>query len=138
MNPYEPTSQYEQPVSQTYLKPKKTLAFKVTLALFCLGSIFICLAADWFVAGLLFIPFVLGPLLINLSQTSYWLSKGSQAVLMTATIAYAIWFAYVYSMAIIWGTDAQSPIALLFIGVFSLPVMVPLWIVAGILNWRAS
>ncbi|MCY2975846.1 MAG: hypothetical protein NTW52_14420 [Planctomycetota bacterium] len=138
MNPYESINQHEQPASPLQSKSKKTLAFNVTLALFCLGSIFTCLAADWFVAGLLFIPFVLGPLLINLSQTSYWLSKGSQAVLMTATIAYAIWFAYVYSVAIIWGTDAQSPIALLFIGAFSLPVMVPLWIVAGILNWQAS
>jgi len=86
--------------------------FKILLGLFRLGSIYLCLVSTWFFTALLFVPYALGPLLINLSQTDYWRSKGSQAVLLFASIAYAVFLTYLHIAGIVLGADAQSLIAI--------------------------
>jgi hypothetical protein len=138
LNPYKASS--ETPIQNGSHKESlpKTRVFKLTLFLICIGTIFLCIQSSGFLSGLVFVPFALGPLLINLSQSNYWRSAGSQVVLLVASVAYAIWFSYFYAIAIVWGTDAQSPTALMFIGIYSMPIMVPLWIVAGVLDWRSS
>jgi hypothetical protein len=67
VNPYKSNHQTEPPASRAGGELKKTMDFKISLGLFRLGSICLCLVSTWFFTALLFVPFALGPLLINLS-----------------------------------------------------------------------
>jgi len=129
-NPYDaPESE-----SRKQLKRPKTFAFIFTAVLSAIGTIMLCARSAGFVTGLFFVPFSLGPLLINLTQANFWMSRASQCILMLSSLAYAVWFGYAFIVYFWFGTDAQSALVLLFIGVYSLPVMIPVWIIAGLLN----
>ena len=70
---------------------------------------------------------------------SIMLSMGSKnplphIILTTASLLYGGWFAYVVYNAFFVHLDPQSGIAVLLVGIFSLPVMVPLWILAPCLD----
>ena len=53
-------------------------------------------------------------------------------------LAYVSWFFFVYIDVFYLHPDAQSPIALLFVGLVSLPVMIPVWVGAFAFERRAK
>jgi hypothetical protein len=84
-------------------------------------------------SGVLFIlPFALGPLFVTLGLTFFCKSVKSVALLLVSAVAYTAWFFFVYLDAFHWHLDAQSGFVLLVVGIYSLPVMLPLWVAA----WR--
>jgi hypothetical protein len=66
---------------------------------------------------------------------SLWIAANSpyrscQLILAIGTGLYSVWFGYIFLDAFYWNLDPQSAIALLFIGFYSLPVMIPIWLAA--------
>ena len=59
----------------------------------------------------------------------------ASAVLLVSTITFAIWYGYMLHFAL-WSGEYLSILAILYIGIFSLPVMLPAWIATLVLNWR--
>ena len=55
-----------------------------------------------------------------------------------SSVLYAAWFASVFAQVFYIDPDPQSPIALLFVGAFALPVLAVFWIAAGVAQWRAK
>lgn len=108
----------------------KTRTFVVTGILFLAGiGALAAKSAD--ASGLAFIvPLALGPMAVTLLLTCFCHRPLSLALLMTSTVLYAAWFFLVYLDVFYWHLDPQSAIALLFVGIYSLPVMLPLWAVA--------
>ena len=85
--------------------------------------------------GFLF-PFTMIPFGITGIFAWYWRSVGGQAMLLVAALAYAGWFGFVYLDALYWRPDPQSPIALLFVGIYAAPVLLLLWICGFFLECR--
>jgi hypothetical protein len=57
-------------------------------------------------------------------------SRRSLITLLISNILYFGWFLWVYISAFHLHPDPQAGIAFLFVGIYSLPVMIPLWIIA--------
>jgi hypothetical protein len=92
--------------------------------------------ADSFYGVLFFIPFALGPQAIKHVAIIRAKSVKSQIVLLAALLAYFAWFTFVYVDAFYVHLDPQSAIALLFIGIYSLPVLGVFWWVAYLMEWK--
>ena len=104
-----------------------------TVAVLVIGAIMFCAKADGFFKGLYLVPFVFGPLFVSLVLAIVWRARRkSQLPLTVSSVLYLLWFAYVYRDVFYGHPDAQSPIALLFVGVYALPVMLAAWLIA----WR--
>lgn len=86
---------------------------------------------------LFFVPFTLGPHAVSHGLCFVLNSRGAAVALCIGMLAYLAWFFYVYADAFYFNVDAQSGIALAFIGIFSLPVMVPVWLGAWALERAA-
>jgi hypothetical protein len=80
--------------------------------------------------GLPLAPFYVGPLGVTAVLSFYSKRSISQSILLASTITYSLWLWFVYMSAMHWHPDAQSAIAFVFVGIYSLPVMIPLWITA--------
>lgn len=102
----------------------------IAASIWIAGTFVLCYQATPIMGGLFFVPFVLGPHAVT--HIGVWLAKTkkAQSILMFALFAYAAWFGFVYTDVFYLHPDTQSPIALLFVGVYALPVLVPLWAVA--------
>ena len=77
------------------------------------------------------------PLLVSFILVITLKHKNSTVILLFSTIAYGAWFVYwsvVVGIHIGW--DCYAHIGFYVIGPFSLPIMLPAWITALILNWR--
>jgi hypothetical protein len=114
----------------------KTPAFIVTCVIIALGIFALMSESSSLSGALFFTPFALGPLFISLFVASINPVRTSQIILIAGSILYATWFAFVFLSAFYWHIDAQSAIALLFIGIYSLPLMIPVWLIAFWLNKR--
>lgn len=78
------------------------------------------------------------PLLIS-TLISLFLSKKSARILSTVGIvAFILWFLFYYMMIFYWEPDPQAAIGLLYLGIVSLPVMIPIWIITLVLNRRKT
>ena len=75
------------------------------------------------------ILFVLWPLVLSLFLAFIAQSRSSQITLIIGSILYGSCFSIIYG-----SSGAQSGVALLFMGFYSLPVMVPIWGVAVFLK----
>ena len=75
------------------------------------------------------------PLLISFVLAITLKRTVSTVILLCSTIAYAIWYAY-WLHFIFFSDHEFASLAIIFIGIWSLPVMLPAWITALILNWR--
>jgi len=107
----------------------KTLAWFVTLCSIAAGALAIGKQSP--ANSMLLAPFSLGPLFITLVMSLLCGKTSSQALLLTATCLYSVWFTLVYTDAFHWHFDHQRAFAsILFCGIQSLPVMLPIWIVA--------
>lgn len=58
----------------------------------------------------------------------------SQLCVLIAMIAYFAWFSFVYYEVFYVCVDAQSAIALVFVGPYALIVLLPLWVIAAFSN----
>jgi hypothetical protein len=76
-----------------------------------------------------FVPFSLGPLFISLILAFISPIRSCQTTLVVGSLLYAAWFGFVFLNAFYLHLDPQSALALLFIGIYSLPVMIPIWLV---------
>jgi len=61
-------------------------------------------------------------------------SPFSHIILATASLLYGIWFAYAMFDAFYVHVDPQSAIVIVFVGIYALPVLLPLWILAVVSN----
>jgi predicted permease len=69
-------------------------------------------------------------MLVSLLLGSVAASRRSLIILLISNLLYFCWFLWVYLSAFHFHPDPQAGIAFLFVGVYSLPVMIPLWIIA--------
>jgi hypothetical protein len=87
-------------------------------------------------ALLFFAPFILPPFAFVAYLVTQWHSRGSQITCLVGTISYSSWCAYFYSDVAIRHPDPQSPIALLFVGIYAAPVLLVLFWIAYALEWH--
>lgn len=83
---------------------------------------------------LFFLPFTFFPMIVGLLLGAAAASRRSLWTLFVSNLLYFGWFFWVYLSAFYFHPDAQAGLAFLFVGLFSLPVMIPLWGLAWF--WR--
>jgi hypothetical protein len=76
---------------------------------------------------LFFVPFTLGPHAVSHALCFFVRSRWAEILLSVGMLGYVSWFFFVYVDVFYIHLDPQSSIALLFVGVVSLPVMIPVW-----------
>lgn len=84
------------------------------------------------------LAFYAGPILVTLLLSWKFQTNLAQAVLLASLPTYFAWIGYDLYNAFFANLDPQSGIVLIAVGIMSLPVMIPLWILAIILevNWK--
>ena len=88
-----------------------------------------------FMAGMaFFLPFYGTPLIVSIVLSIVSKNSFSQGILATTSLLYGIWFAYAMYFAFYVHLDPQSGLIILFVGIYSLPVMLPAWITAYVLD----
>jgi hypothetical protein len=108
-------------------------AFILTAFLLAAGIFILASIAQDFLAVMFMAPFSLGPLVVSLVLALFALRKACQITLILGSVLYAAWFNYLYVGAFHQHPSPQSGIILLFIGFYSLPVMIPVWLLTLIL-----
>ena len=108
----------------------RTSTILITVAAIAAGLITLVTKMDSVSGVLFFLPFSFGPLLVTLVIAFFCRRASSLWLLLGSSLTYFGWYYYIYLEAFHWHVDPQSPIALLFVGFYSLPVMLPVWIVA--------
>jgi hypothetical protein len=86
----------------------------------------------------MFTPIILGPFLINTVLAHLLRTVAAARVLFIASLLFIAWASFVFVQAFILHPDAQSAIALLFIGIWAFPVMAVLQAAAFVLHRRAA
>ncbi len=104
-------------------------AFVVTAVLLVIGICILDPNTESFGDEVFVILFVLWPLVLSLFLAFIAQSRSSQITLIIGSILYGACFSFIYG-----SSGAQSGVALLFMGFYSLPVMVPIWGVAVFLR----
>ena len=62
----------------------------------------------------------------------------SQMILAGTSLLYGVWFTCImYHEFYIAPPDAQRGLIILFVGIYALPVLLPLWIIAYFVEWRS-
>jgi hypothetical protein len=116
----------------------KNPAFVLTSVITLVGLILLLVQSRSLFGVLFLAPFSLGPLLVSIAFALICRTRPSQVTLSIGSILYGVWFGYVYLSAFHWHPDAQSAIALLFIGFYSLPLMVPIWAVSYVFRFPSG
>jgi len=80
------------------------------------------------------VPFALGPLFLSLLLALVMPNKASQITLIIGSVFYGGFFIHLYGGLFHRSPSPQSGIGLLFIGFYSLRVMIPIWCVAAFLS----
>ena len=109
-------------------------AFIVTAVLLVVGIGIIDSNSRSFSGTLFMVPFALGPLVLSLLLALVMPNKASQITLIIGSVLYAGFFIYLYGGLFHRSPSPQSGIGLLFIGFYSLRVMIPIWCVAAFLS----
>ncbi|MBC2602509.1 hypothetical protein [Puniceicoccus vermicola] len=105
-----------------------------SLMVFIVASLLLLTKASSPAGLLLFMPFSFGPMIATLLLGLWAKSKRSSVLLLASNLIYFAWFLWVYIDVFYIHIDPQGPIAFVFIGMASLPVMIPLWIIALVLE----
>ena len=105
-------------------------AFVVTAIILAVGIGVLLSNSRDFGATLMMTPFALGPLAVSLLVTLFARTKGSQITLIVGSVLYGGVFVYLYIQLYYVSPSPQSGIGLLFIGFYSLPVMIMVWVVS--------
>ncbi|MEZ5277579.1 MAG: hypothetical protein R3F07_14460 [Opitutaceae bacterium] len=114
----------------------RTINLKCALAFWVTGLVALCLKADPFYAGLLFLPFALGPQILTHLAIVHAKSKGAQITLTVALVGYFAWFCLVFIEIFYRHPDPQGAVALLFVGVYATPAMLVLWLLVAFFEHR--
>lgn len=114
----------------------KSPAFMTTAVMLMIGTLVLMSKSKSLFGAMFFVPFALGPLFVSLIIAAASAYRSCQIILTVGSGLYAAWFGYLFLSAFCWNVDAQSPIVVVFIGIYSLPVMIPIWISALILRHR--
>jgi len=82
-----------------------------------------------------FLPFYGFPLIVSIVLSARFKKEpASQVFLAIASLLYALWFVYAMHDAFYVHLDPQSGLVIIFVGIYALPILLPLWIVAFLLN----
>jgi len=111
---------------------KFTLVF--TSSLIVVGTLLLCSKSSPFIGGFFFAISSLFPLFFSLMIVYKSEQIINIRIQLTGIILYFIWFSFVFLSVFNWNPDPQGPIALLFVGLFSLPIMTIFWTMSLILN----
>jgi predicted Ser/Thr protein kinase len=111
-------------------------AFITTLEIILVGALCLVAQSNPPSAALKFVPLSLGPLFISLILSLWLTEKRCQKILRIGSVLYALFFAYIFLNSFYWNLDPQSAIGLIFIGFYSLPVMIPIWISAVVMHFK--
>ncbi|RKX33876.1 MAG: hypothetical protein DRP71_08920 [Verrucomicrobia bacterium] len=110
---------------------------KFVAALFwVVGMVALCAKSEPFYGGLFFLPFALGPQILTHVGILYARSRGAQITLFIALVVYFSWFSFIFVEIFYLNPDPQGPVALLFVGVYSTPVMLVLWVISALFEHR--
>jgi len=83
---------------------------------------------------LFFLVFCGFPPVVSIMLSARSKNPFSHVLILTSSLLYGTWFAYFIYDAMFVNRDPQSGLALLVVGIYSLPVLLPLWITAVLLN----
>ena len=114
----------------------KSPAFLTTALLLVVGTLVLMSTSEQLIGALFFVPFALGPLFVSLVIAVNSPYRSCQIILTVGSGLYSAWFGFVFLNAFYYHVDAQSSIALIFIGIFSLPIMIPIWLITLVLRRR--
>ena len=109
-------------------------AFVVTALILVVGIGILDSNSRSFSGTLFMVPFALGPLFLSLLLALVMPNKASQITLIIGSVLYGGFFIYFYDRLFYGSPSPQSGIGLLFIGFYSLRVMIPIWCVAAFLS----
>lgn len=112
----------------------KKITKTITILTMAIGSIFICTKSLYFFTGLLFVPFIFFPLIISLFLIDEAEAQSSIVTLLAGNVIFNLWFLYMFLSVFYWYPDPQGSIALLFTGLYSLPLMIIIWLLSDKLN----
>jgi len=108
----------------------RRMALGITTAVIVAGTLSLRhLAVDWS-AVFWILPYSLGPLFPTLVLSLVLNRKRCQATLAISSLCYGVYYALLYLGLFYVDPDAQNAIALLLIGLYSLPVMAIFWVSA--------
>jgi hypothetical protein len=108
----------------------------ISIAIIVAGSCSLnVLASDWR-RTLSILPFSLGPLIPTIALSLMLKGRRAQVTLAMSSACYGAWFAFVYHDLFYAHPDPQSPIALLFVGIYAIPAMAIFWAIAVLLRDR--
>ena len=105
-------------------------AFVVTAIILAVGIGILLSNSRDLGATLMMTPFALGPLAVSLLVALFARTKASQITLIVGSVLYGGFFIYLYIQLYYVSPSPQSGIGLLFIGFYSLPVMLVVWAVS--------
>ena len=83
---------------------------------------------------LFFLAFCGFPTVVSIILSAISKNSLSHILILASSILYGAWFAYVVYDAFFVHLDPQSGLVFLFVGFYFLPVLLPLWISAVLLN----
>ena len=72
--------------------------------------------------------------IVSIVLSLYTRNLFSQIILLMASLLYGVWLTYAVYDAFFVNIDPQSALVFLGVGIYSFPVMLPLWITAYVLN----
>jgi hypothetical protein len=113
-------------------------AFLITASLLVAGTVTLMTESEPVVGALFFVPFALGPLFVSLLMSAFAPGRSCQILLSAGSMLYAAWFGSIFLEVFHWHPDPQGAIALLFTGIYSLPVMIPVWTATLVLRGRRT
>ncbi len=100
----------------------------IALFIWLICVLMLCLKSQPVYGALFFIPFVMYPHAITHIVLHRVKTKAAQIILMIALISYFAWFTFIYINVFYLFLDAQSAIALLFVGIYATPIMLIFWL----------
>ena len=109
-------------------------AFVVTAVILVVGIGILDSNSRSFSGTIFMVPFALGPLILSLCLSLLTNNKASQITLIIGSVLYGGFFIHFYGGLFYRSPSPQSGIGLLFIGFYSLRVMVPIWCIAAFLS----
>jgi hypothetical protein len=83
---------------------------------------------------LLLLMFGGGPPVVSIIVSICSKSSISQVILAGTSLLYGVWFAYIVYETFYVHPDPQSGIILVFVGICALPVLLPLWLIAVVVD----
>ena len=87
---------------------------------------------------LLLLPLTFGPMIVSLILGAFVGSQRSLLTLLISNVLYSFWVLWAYLIAFYFYPDPQAGIIFVFVGIYSLPVMMPMWVVAIYFRYHKS